>query len=98
MDRSQNLPNLVARGELVEVTDSEVFQVRLRLGSHLVTPRGLYTHHGIYAGRGKVIHYSGKAEGMQTGPVEQTSIERFSLGRFFWMQAHANPLFVGQSA
>ncbi|EFL5564207.1 hydrolase, partial [Escherichia coli] len=29
------------------------------LGAHLSSDRPGYTHHGIYVGNGKVIHYSG---------------------------------------
>jgi hypothetical protein len=50
------------------------------LASHLVTPRALYTHHGIYVGNGRVIHYSGLAHGLRRGPVEDTSLERFAHG------------------
>ena len=33
-----------------------------------------YTHHGIYAGRGRVIHYSGFAHLFKKHPIEITSI------------------------
>ena len=29
-------------------------------GDHIRVKRPLYYHHGIYVGKGKVIHYSGK--------------------------------------
>jgi Lecithin retinol acyltransferase len=51
------------------------------LASHLITPRAFYTHHGIYAGNGRVIHYSGLACGWRRGPVEDVSLERFAHGR-----------------
>jgi hypothetical protein len=50
------------------------------VGAHLVTPRTFYTHHGIYAGGGIVIHYAGFACGLRRGPVEQVSLERFAHG------------------
>jgi cell wall-associated NlpC family hydrolase len=31
------------------------------LGAHLIVKHFGYSHHGIYAGRGRVIHYSGFA-------------------------------------
>ncbi|WP_206171903.1 lecithin retinol acyltransferase family protein [Thiorhodococcus mannitoliphagus] len=40
------------------------------LGAHLISPRGGYTHHGIYVGDGHVVHYSGLAAGRTSGPVE----------------------------
>jgi thiol-disulfide isomerase/thioredoxin len=51
------------------------------LGAHLVTPRTLYSHHGIYVGGGRVIHYSGLAYGLRRGPVEDVSLEHFARGR-----------------
>ena len=50
------------------------------VGSHLVTSRTFYTHHGIYVGDGKVIHYAGFARGPWRGPVEQVPLERFARG------------------
>ena len=50
------------------------------LASHLVTPRAFYTHHGLYAGNGRVIHYSGLAYRWQRGAVESVSLERFAHG------------------
>ena len=35
------------------------------LAAHLVTPRTLYSHHGIYVGGGRVIHYSGITYGLR---------------------------------
>lgn len=51
-----------------------------KVGSHLVTPRAGYTHHGIYVGLEKVIHYSGLANGLSAGPIEETTLEEFSAG------------------
>jgi hypothetical protein len=48
------------------------------LAAHLVARRALYTHHGIYVGDGRVIHYAGFAYGLRRGPVEQISLERFA--------------------
>ena len=50
------------------------------LAAHLVTPRALYTHHGIYVGNGRVVHYAGLAYGWWRGPVEDVSLERFASG------------------
>jgi hypothetical protein len=51
------------------------------LAAHLVTPRKLYSHHGIYVGNGRVIHYAGLAHGWRRGPVEEVSLEHFAHGR-----------------
>ena len=50
------------------------------LAAHLVTPRTLYSHHGIYMGGGRVIHYAGLAYGLWRGPVEDVSLARFARG------------------
>lgn len=50
------------------------------LGDHLVADRGAYTHHGLYVGKGRVIHYSGLSQDLAAGPVTETSLEAFSGG------------------
>ncbi|MDM0030141.1 lecithin retinol acyltransferase family protein [Variovorax saccharolyticus] len=50
------------------------------VGDHLVTPRCGYVHHGIYVGSGRVIHYAGFSRLWWPGPVEEISVELFSLG------------------
>jgi Lecithin retinol acyltransferase len=63
------------------------------LGSHVVTPRRGYLHHGIYVGEGRVVHYSGLSRGLHRGPVEETSLLRFTRGRPVWVQLNAPSLF-----
>jgi hypothetical protein len=53
----------------------------LPIGAHLVTPRRHYTHHGIYVGHGRVVHYAGLARGWWPGPVEEVSLEEFANGQ-----------------
>ena len=60
--------------------------------SHLVTPRTLYSHHGIYVGSGRVIHYAGLAHGFRRGPVEEVSLEHFANGHRIWVR-HEAPRF-----
>ena len=67
-----------------------------RIGAHLVTPRAGYSHHGIYVGRRKVIHYSGLANGLAAGPIVETSLEEFSAGRGFKIKSYENPRFTGR--
>ena len=50
------------------------------LAAHLVTPRRGYTHHGLYVGGGRVIHYSGFAGGVRRGTVEEVSLPCFAHG------------------
>ena len=50
-------------------------------GAHLVTSRRGYVHHGIYVGRGMVVHYAGLSRFLRAGPVEEVPMSRFSMGR-----------------
>jgi hypothetical protein len=51
------------------------------LGAHLTTSRRGYTHHGLYVGQCRVVHYSGLSGFWQCGPVEEVSLWRFAVGR-----------------
>jgi hypothetical protein len=57
------------------------------LGSHLVTPRFGFAHHGIYIGRGRVIHYGALVRGPHRGQVEEVSLARFIGGHTLWVRA-----------
>jgi len=50
------------------------------LGAHMVTPRLGYTHHGIYAGQGRIVQYGGLSRGLRSGPVEEVSLVEFCQG------------------
>jgi len=52
----------------------------LAVGDHLVSPRRGYSHHGIYSGNGRVIHYAGFSRCWRRGPVEEVSLDHFCLG------------------
>jgi cell wall-associated NlpC family hydrolase len=62
----------------------------------VVTPRRGYLHHGIYIGDGRVVHYTGLANGLQRGPVEETSLARFGCGRPVWIKSYAPSTFGAQ--
>lgn len=66
------------------------------LGSHLVTLRSGFLHHGIYVGSGNVVHYAGLAGGLQRGPVEEVSLARFTRGRPVWIRSSAASRFDAQ--
>jgi Lecithin retinol acyltransferase len=61
------------------------------LGSHLITPRIGFAHHGIYVGRGKVVHYGGHAHYLLRGPVEEISLATFANGHTLWIRSHTAP-------
>lgn len=65
------------------------------VGAHLVTPRRLYQHHGIYVGDGRVVHYAGFCGGMHRGPVEEVSLETFCRGRGYRVKRHRRQAFAG---
>lgn len=53
-------------------------------GHHLKVACGLYTHHGIYIGNNRVVHYAGKGAGLfdvGNSCVQNTSLESFADGR-----------------
>lgn len=54
----------------------------LNLGDHIYVDRylGIYTHHSIYIGDEKVIHYSGLANGLESGKIEEISLFDFKKG------------------
>lgn len=72
------------------------FWKEIPLGAHLVTSRIAYTHHGIYAGEGKVIHYSGLVDGLKPGPVEEVDIDGFTCGNGYSIKSHPNAKFSGE--
>jgi hypothetical protein len=53
-------------------------------GSHVITPRRGFLHHGIYVGEGKVVHYAGSTHGLVSGPIEEIPLDRFTCGRPVW--------------
>jgi hypothetical protein len=55
------------------------------VGSHLISPRTFYVHHGIYLGFGEVAHYSGFSGSFKSGPVEVTDLAAFAKGKPVWV-------------
>ena len=63
------------------------------LGSHLVTPRRGFAHHGIYVGSGNVIHYRSVVRKFFRGPVEEVSLACFAQQRMIWVRSQRAPRF-----
>ena len=59
------------------------------LGSHLVTPRRGYLHHGIYVGARQVVHYAGFVYRLRRGPVEEVPFAHFACGQRVWVRSEA---------
>ena len=62
-------------------------------GDHLRSRRGLYDHHGIYVGDNRVVHYSGLARGLQSGPVVLSELDDFLGGHPFEIVRETAPAF-----
>lgn len=59
-------------------------------GDHIRVTRGLYSHHGIYLGDGRVIHFSGVSRGKHAATIRRTTLERFAAGGPIVVVAYAN--------
>jgi hypothetical protein len=71
-------------------------QAMLAPGTHLVTSRRGYMHHGIYVGRGMVVHYAGLSRFLRSGPVEEVTMSRFSKGRPVRILEHSESKYPPQ--
>lgn len=61
---------------------------QLKPGQHLKVSNHIYTHHGIYVGSGRVIHYAGKSNGPFDNSfscVQETSLADFAGGRIIYV-------------
>ena len=67
------------------------------LAAHVVTSRIGYTHHGVYIGGGRVVHYRGLSRGWRAGPVEEVSLAEFARGRPVRVRPHADARFDCES-
>lgn len=52
----------------------------MQAGDHLVSPRTGYSHHGVYVGNDRVVHYAGFSDGFNKGVIEETTLDEFSRG------------------
>jgi hypothetical protein len=75
-----------------------VASTELPVGCQLVTPRPGYTHHGIYAGSGMVVHYSGLSNSLCRGPIQLVSLESFAGGHDVWIEPTPRARYAGWHA
>ncbi|WP_180734365.1 lecithin retinol acyltransferase family protein [Paraburkholderia sp. PGU19] len=73
-------------------------QPTFAVGAHLVSEREGYTHHGIYAGNGLVIHYGGFHRSTMRRPVEYASLNDFSAGRDIHVASESDVVYTGIDA
>lgn len=66
------------------------------LGSHLIIHHLGYSHHGIYVGKGRVIHYSGFAHFFKTYPIEVTTLKKFARGKQIQIRHYEQPKYSGR--
>ena len=59
-------------------------------GSHLVSSRFGYTHHGIYVGNGEVVHY------LLDEGVTLSDLEEFSRGNAVRVRTHPGAPYSGE--
>lgn len=55
------------------------------VGSHLISPRKFYIHHGIHLGNGRIAHYGGCSGPFNTSSIEITDLEHFGKGKAIWI-------------
>ena len=60
----------------------------MQRGDHLITSRGIYTHHGLYVGSGKVVHYAGLSQGFKKDGIELTGLDNFEQGSKSHIENH----------
>lgn len=70
----------------------------LAIGTHLVTDRLWYTHHGVYAGAGKVVHYAGLSLSLRRAPVLEVTLAEFAHGHPVWVRQSPGARFAGVEA
>jgi hypothetical protein len=84
-------------GGPAELTDTPLATAEEpRPGSHVISPRWAYMHHGIYVGDGKVVHYAGLARRSFRGRIEEVALAEFAYGRNVWTRHSELPAFLPQ--
>jgi hypothetical protein len=63
------------------------------LAAHPITPRRGYTHHGLYVGKDRVVHYPGPVGGVRGSAVEEVSLEQFARNHAVGVRTWSAPRF-----
>ena len=74
------------------------FYKTLCAGDHLVSERFCYTHHGLYVGNQKVIHYSGFSKGPFAGPIEIVDLATFTQGKHTYVKSSGHVIYSREEA
>ncbi|WP_408371530.1 efflux transporter outer membrane subunit [Paraburkholderia aspalathi] len=70
----------------------------IEVGAHLISEREGYTHHGIYAGNGRVIHYGGFYHSVKRRPIEYIPLRGFAAGKGVKIQSEPDAIYTGIDA
>lgn len=70
----------------------------LEVGVHLISERDGYTHHGIYAGNGQVIHYGGFRHSAKRHPIEYIPLHGFAAGKNITVLPEPDAVYTGMDA
>lgn len=70
----------------------------IAVGTHLISEREGYTHHGIYAGNGLVIHYGGFHHSAKRRPIEYIPLRAFAAGKGIKVQSEPDAIYTGFDA
>lgn len=70
----------------------------MQRGDHLVSPRSGYSHHGLYLGKDKVIHYTGFSSGRHQGKIAITTLEEFCAGEGFSIQTYPFRMYTPEES
>ena len=63
------------------------------VGAHLIVPWLGFTHHGVYVGAGRVVHYGALMYDIIRKPVEEVTLEAFAEGRPVFLVEHIERCF-----
>src|ERR1700722_20375167 len=95
-ERVHHSPSRAANGEAQHFDRILASDEEPRPGSHVISPRRGYVHHGIYVGDGKVVHYAGLARGWLRGRIQEVSLSQFAYGRSVWARSSDLPVFAAE--
>lgn len=73
-------------------------KTELELGDHLVSPRGAYSHHGIYVGGGRVVHYLGLSDGLSKEWIGESSLDEFACENDVYVAKHSFRIHDGDES
>ncbi|CAM3159581.1 Hydrolase [Burkholderia ubonensis] len=82
---------------IAQMAAPSVGDAALPLGAHLVSDRSGYSHHGIYVGDGRVVHYAGLCASLHRGPIEEVTLERFAAGHAVRIVSHPHAAYAGHA-